>query len=37
MKTFDLGDSDYEASDSESIDGKLSVDSDDVKTRDLWW
>ena len=36
VKTFDSGDIDYEASDLDSIEGKLSVESDDVKTRDLW-
>ena len=36
MKIFDLEDSDYKVSDSDNIEGKLSVESDNVKTRDLW-
>ena len=36
VKTYDSEDSNYEASDSDDIEGKLSVESDNVKTRDLW-
>ena len=36
VKTFDSGEIDYDGSDSDSVEGKLSVESDDVKTKDLW-
>ena len=36
VKTFDSGESDFDGSDSDIVEGKLSVKSDDVKTRDLW-
>ena len=36
MKIFDLEDSDYKVSDFDDIEGNLRVESDNVKTRDLW-